>query len=113
MKVSILIPNIFNHPFTYQIKSKKLVKGDFVKVPFGPSLVTGVVWDYFEETNKNFKMKSVVEVIDVPRMKSSMIKFVNWFSLYNLVPLGMSLRLVLFNKTAVEKIKNENFDQFK
>ena len=113
MKVSILIPNIFNHPFTYQIKSKKLVKGDFVKVPFGPSLVTGVVWDYFEETNKNFKMKSVVEVLDVPRMKSSMIKFVNWFSLYNLVPLGMSLRLVMFNKTAVEKIANKNFDQFK
>ena len=113
MKVSILIPNIFNHPFTYQIKSKKLVKGDFVKVPFGPSLVTGVVWDYFEETNKNFKMRSVVEVIDVPRMKSSMIKFVNWFSLYNLVPLGMSLRLVMFNKTAVEKIENKNFDQFK
>ena len=113
MKVSILIPNIFNHPFTYQNKSTKLVKGDFVKVPFGPSLVTGVVWDYFEETNKNFKMKSVVEVLDVPRMKSSMIKFVNWFSLYNLVPLGMSLRLVMFNKTAVEKIENKNFDQFK
>ncbi len=90
-----------------------MVKGDFVKVPFGPSLVTGVVWDYFEETNKNFKMKSVVEVLDVPRMKSSMIKFVNWFSLYNLVPLGMSLRLVMFNKTAVEKIENKNFDQFK
>jgi len=113
MKVSILIPNIFNHPFTYQNKSTKLVKGDFVKVPFGPSLVTGVVWDYFEVTNKNFKMKSVAEVIDVPRMKSSMIKFVNWFSLYNLVPLGMSLRLVMFNKTAVEKIANKNFDQFK
>ena len=113
MKVSILIPNIFNHPFTYQNKSTKLAKGDFVKVPFGSSLVTGVVWDYFEETNKNFKMKSVVEVIDVPRMKSSMIKFVNWFSLYNLVPLGMSLRLVMFNKTAVEKIENKNFDQFK
>ena len=113
MKVSILIPNIFNHPFTYQNKSTKLVKGDFVKVPFGPSLVTGVVWDYFEVTNKNFKMKSVAEVLDVPRMKSSMIKFVNWFSLYNLVPLGMSLRLVMFNKTAVEKIENKNFDQFK
>ena len=113
MKVSILIPNIFNHPFTYQNKSTKLAKGDFVKVPFGSSLVTGVVWDYFEETNKNFKMKSVVEVLDVPRMKSSMIKFVNWFSLYNLVPLGMSLRLVMFNKTAVEKIANKNFDQFK
>ena len=113
MKVSILIPNIFNHPFTYQNKSNKLTKGDFVKVPFGSSLVTGVVWDHFEETNKNFKMRSVKEVLEVPRMKNSMIKFINWFSLYNLVPLGMSLRLVLLNKTAVEKITNENFDQFK
>ena len=113
MKVSILIPNIFNHPFTYQNKSTKLAKGDFVKVPFGSSLVTGVVWDYFEETNKNFKMRAVEKALEVPRMKNSMIKFVNWFSLYNLVPLGMSLRLVLFNKTAVEKIANENFDQFK
>ena len=113
MKVSILIPNIFNHPFTYQNKSTKLAKGDFVKVPFGSSLVTGVVWNYFEETNKNFKMRAVEKALEVPRMKNSMIKFVNWFSLYNLVPLGMSLRLVLFNKTAVEKIANENFDQFK
>ena len=113
MKVSILIPNIFNHPFTYQNKSKKLVPGDFVQVPFGSSLVTGVVWDYFEKTNKIFKIRSVEKVLKVPRMKNSMIKFINWFSLYNLVPLGMSLRLVLFNKTVVEKIKNENFDQFK
>jgi len=113
MKVSILIPNIFNHPFTYQNKSTKLAKGDFVKVPFGSSLVTGVVWDYFEETNKNFKIRAVEKILEVPRMKNSMIKFVNWFSLYNLVPLGMSLRLVMFNKTAVEKIENKNFDQFK
>ena len=78
MKVSILIPNIFNHPFTYQNKSKKLFKGDFVKVPFGPSLVTGVVWNFFEKTNKNFKTKSVQEVLDVPKMKSSMIEFINY-----------------------------------
>ena len=95
MKVSILIPNIFNHPFTYQIKSKKLVKGDFVKVPFGPSLVTGVVWDYFEETNKNFKMRSVVEVIDVPRMKSSMIKkrlLLNIFKFLTLIFLNITIK---------------------
>ena len=113
MKVSILIPKIFNHPFTYQDKSKKLVKGDFVKVPFGSSSATGVVWNYFEETNKNFKIREVEKVLEVPRMKNSMIEFINWFSLYNLVPLGMSLRLALFNKTAVETIANESFEQFK
>ena len=113
MKVPILIPNIFNHPFTYMDATKKLSKGDFVKVSFGSSLVTGVVWNFFEKTNKNFKIKSIQEVLDVPKMKSSMIEFINWFSLYNVVPLGMSLRLVLFNKGIVDKIKKENLNQFK
>ena len=44
MKVPILIPNIFNHPFTYET-SLKLKLGDYVIVPFGKSEVTGVVWD--------------------------------------------------------------------
>ena len=112
MKVSILIPNIFNHPFTYLDKSKNLSPGDYVRVQFGKSLVTGVVWDHFEKTNKNFKIKEVYEKLEVPKMKESMIKFINWFSLYNVVPLGMSLRLILLNKTAVESIKNEKFNKF-
>ena len=44
MKVPILIPNIFNHPFTYD-SDLKLKVGDYVVVPFGKSELTGVVWD--------------------------------------------------------------------
>ena len=44
MKVPILIPNIFNHPFTYN-SDLNLKVGDYVVVPFGKSEVTGVVWD--------------------------------------------------------------------
>ena len=48
MKVPILIPNIFNHPFTYD-SDLKLKVGDYVVVPFGKSELTGVVWDDFEK----------------------------------------------------------------
>ena len=48
MKVPILIPNIFNHPFTYD-SDLKLKVGDYVVVPFGKSELTGVVWDEFEK----------------------------------------------------------------
>ena len=51
MKVPILIPNIFNHPFTYN-SDLNLKVGDYVAVPFGKSEVTGVVWDDFEKKNK-------------------------------------------------------------
>ena len=48
MKVPILIPNIFNHPFTYN-SDLTLKVGDYVMVPFGKSEVAGVVWDDFEK----------------------------------------------------------------
>ena len=112
MKVSILLPNIFNHPFTYIDKSKKLKIGNFVKVEFGSNLVTGVVWNFFEEKKKIFKLKTISKKLQVPRLKKDMINFINWFSTYNVVPLGMALRLVLLNKEAIEKINNNSFDQF-
>ena len=47
MKFPILLPNIFNHPFTYE-SNLKLELGDFVEVPFGKSKKIGVGWDEFE-----------------------------------------------------------------
>ena len=57
MKYPILIPKIFNYPFTYE-SNIDLKLGDYVVVPFGKSKITGVVWDEFEvDTNKVFKIK--------------------------------------------------------
>ena len=42
MKVPILIPNIFNHPFTYN-SDLNLKVGDYVAVPFGKSEVTIII----------------------------------------------------------------------
>ena len=61
MKVPILLPNIFNHPFTYE-SNLNLKVGDYVVVPFGKSKITGVVWDEFEKkNNRNFKVKNVLK----------------------------------------------------
>ena len=69
MKVPILIPNIFNHPFTYETDLKIKI-GDYVVVPFGKSKLTGVVWDEFEKKpNKNFAIKKVSKKLDVPSLK--------------------------------------------
>ena len=57
MKFPILLPNIFNHPFTYK-SDLKLKIGDFVEVPFGKSNIIGVVWNEFEKKMiKNLKLK--------------------------------------------------------
>ena len=113
MKVPILIPNIFNHPFTYDT-DLNLKVGDYVVVPFGKSKVTGVVWSEFEKkTNKNFTIKKVLNKLDVPSLKKNTINFLNWFSEYNIIPKGMALKLLLLSSNAVENISNELFEQFK
>ena len=113
MKVPILIPNIFNHPFTYD-SDLKLKVGDYVVVPFGKSELTGVVWDEFEKkTGKNFAIKKVLRKLNVPSLKKNIVKFLNWFSEYNMIPKGMALKLLLLSSNAIEKISGEVYDQFK
>ena len=92
MKFPILLPNIFNHPFTYE-SNLNLKVGDYVMVPFGRSKITGVVWDEFEKkNNKNFKIKTVIKRLKVTPLKRATIKFLNWFARYNIIPKGMALR---------------------
>ena len=112
MKYPILLPNIFNYPFTYE-SSLKLKVGDYVNVPFGKKLITGVVWDKFEENvNKEFKIKSIKEKLKIEPLKHQTIDFLNWFSEYNLVPLGMTLKLHLLSGKAIEKQKITEYQKY-
>ena len=113
MKVPILIPNIFNHPFTYD-SDVKLKEGDYVEVPFGKSKLTGVVWNEFEKkTNKNFAIKKVLRKLDVPSLKKNTIKFLNWFSEYNMIPKGMALKLLLLSSGVIEKLSIKAYEPFR
>ncbi len=112
MKVPILLPNIFNHAFTYE-SDINLKVGDYVVVPFGKSKITGVVWDEFEtKNNRNFKIKSVLKKLNVSPLKKTTIKFLNWFSEYNIIPKGMALKLVLLSSNAVEKNQKDAYKSF-
>ena len=60
MKVPVLLPKIFNFPFTYDSgRLKDLKPGDLVIVPFGKKEEIGVVWDKIQPSNKEFKIKKI------------------------------------------------------
>ena len=112
MKFPILLPNIFNHPFTYE-SDLELEVGDFVEVPFGKSKSIGVVWNEFEKkTIKNFKIKKIIKKLDIPSLKKSSLKFLNWFSEYNIVPKGMALKLVLLSGKPVKMFEERFYFNF-
>ena len=112
MKFPILLPNIFNHPFTYE-SELNLDVGDYVTVPFGKSQITGVVWDEFEKkNNRKFKVKNVLKKLDITPLKKDTIKFLNWFSEYNIIPKGMALKLVLLSSNAVGDLQKDLYKKF-
>ena len=113
MKVPILLPNIFNHPFTYK-SDINLKTGDYVLVPFGKTNIIGVVWDHFENNNnKNFYIKNVIRKLKTESLNINTIKFLNWFSEYNLIPKGMSLKLHLVSNEAIEDLPETEFEIYK
>ena len=113
MKIPILLPNIFNHPFTYDSSNLNLKIGDYVEVPFGKSNKIGVVWDELEKkSNKNFSIKNVSRKLKIPSLNKKTIKFLNWFSEYNMAPKGMSLKLHLLSGEGIEAQKEKDYQKY-
>ncbi len=112
MKYPILLPNIFNYPFTYE-SDLDLKIGEYVSVPFGKNKLTGVVWDKLEDNEqKKFKLKKVFKKLQVNPLKKTTINFLNWFSEYNIIPKGMALKLMLLSNNAIEDNIKNNFQVF-
>ena len=113
MEVPVLLPKVFNYPFTYlnnkkKIKSLKL--GDIVIVPFGRKKEIGVVWDKISHSEKKFKLKHIEKKLTEISLNKKLIEFINWFSSYNIAPRGMILKMCLgnlknFKETKIKKKK--------
>ena len=113
MKIPILLPNIFDHPFTYKSSKADLKLGDYVEVPFGKSKKIGIVWDEFEKNNnKKYLIKNVIRKLEIPSLNVETINFLKWFSEYNLVPIGMSLKLHLLSNEAIEIQNNKELQKY-
>ena len=110
MEIPVLLPKIFNYPLTYTTKLKKLKTGDLVKVPFGNSEEIGVVWDKKQTITKKIRLKEILCDFPEIRLEINLIKFINWFSTYNIVSKGLVLKMCL-GKNFQSIKKNNLFNQ--
>ena len=56
MKAQVLLPKVFNFPFTYNTSTEHKI-GDLVEVPFGSKKEIGVIWKNKYPEPKNIKIK--------------------------------------------------------
>ena len=111
MKFPVLLPKVFDYPFTYlNDKNENLKQGDLVVVPFGKKKEVGVIWDKIQETTKKIKIKKIEKKIKSISISRNLIKFINWFSMYNLVPKGKVLKMCLGDSQNILKLQNYEFE---
>ena len=97
MKAQVLLPKIFNFTFTYNSNQNSLRVGDFVEVPFGKNIEIGIVWPGNSTNLKNIKIKNISKKINNFNLGKDLVNFINWFAAYNMMPLGLVLKMTLGN----------------
>ena len=107
MKVPVLVPKIFNFPFTYESGHiGNLKPGDMVTVPFGKSKEIGVIWDKIQPSIKEFKLRNIESKLDNFKINKNLVSYINWFSSYNLASKGLVLKMCLGDKKNTSKIED-------
>lgn len=84
--------------------------GSFVTVPFGNQTRIGIVWDApcGEASAKKVdpkRLKSILEVLDVPPLPVISLHFAEWIAKYTLSPLGMVSRMMMSAREVFEPSK--------
>ena len=111
MRAQVLLPKIFNFSFTYNTDKEKLTPGDIVEVPFGRSKEIGVVWPGEGSALKDIKIKNINKKIEKISLNKDFINFINWFAIYNMMPLGLVLKMVIGGNKNLFIKSDKNFDQ--
>ena len=113
MKAQVLLPKIFNFPFTYKSNRENKI-GNLVEVPFGSTKSIGVIWKNNHSEPKNIKIKKIGSKTGYS-IDRKLIDFIEWFSSYNLVPIGLVLKMVIGGTDKFIKKKDEltNFKKTK
>ena len=105
MKAQVLLPKVFNFPFTYNsIPETKI--GDLVEVPFGSKKEIGVIWKNNYSEPKNIKFKNIKRKTGYS-IDKKLVNFIEWFSSYNMVPIGIVLKMVIGRSDQFIKIKDD------
>ena len=114
MNVEVVLPKIFNFSFTYNSNNILLKTGDLVEVPFGKNKETGVVWkNKNTKLKKNIKIKNIYKKINNYSINESLVDFIIWFSSYNIVPLGLALKMVIGSADNFTKKIDPSFNKIK
>ena len=82
-----------------------------VEVPFGKNKEIGVVWKHKDKELKNIKIKNINKKIEKYSINKSLVDFIDWFSTYNMVSPGLTLKMAIGSKDNYTKKIDLSFNK--
>jgi len=109
-RCGVLLPAAFAQVYDYQVADGMVLKaGDFVRVPFGPRKLVGVVWGPGTGPEQggvaDARLKTVLEKLPVAAMTAVTRKFIDWVAGYTLSSPGGVLKMAISVPDALDPPK--------
>ncbi|RED49102.1 primosomal protein N' [Aestuariispira insulae] len=105
--VKVLLPLPLAGPYDYRVPPGMDVwPGRFVRVPFGPRRLVGVVWGEGGDSGlEASRIKDLDSVLPLPDLPQANRDLVDWISAYCLAPQGAVLRMAMSVPAVFEPVK--------
>ncbi len=96
-RVKVLFPLPLFKAYDYLAPTEDApAPGSFVRAPFGPREIVGVVWPEPADASVPVeKLKAIADVIDAPPLAAGMVDFIAWAARYTMFPAGSVLRMTM------------------
>jgi len=104
-RVAVLLPLPLAGAYDYRTpEGLTPAPGDFVTVPLGQRMMTGVVWDRSESSEDlaEARLKPIALVHDAIALREPVRRLVDWIAAYTLSPPGAVLRMAMGPSDALE-----------
>lgn len=105
-QVSVLLPLPLGMAYDYRVPGGMTLRaGDFVRVPLGPRMASGVVWGPGEGGVAAAKLKNVAAVHDCRSLPETSRRFVAWVARYTMHTPGAVLKMAMSAPDALDPPK--------
>ncbi|ASI47783.1 MAG: primosomal protein N' [Anaplasma ovis] len=92
----VALPVPVDRCFYYSVREgMELSVGDYVRVPFGNRVAVGIITTMRRGPTPDMELKDIGDRIPLPPVQRPLMEFLKWVSNYNIMPIGMVLKMVL------------------
>src|SRR5262249_13768685 len=92
----VLLPLAIDRPYSYLASpAARVSPGDFVEVPLGTKVTSGVVWEVSTRAAGKQNLRAIAKRRDLPPLGAKLRAFIDWVARWTLSPRGMVLRMAI------------------